>query len=187
MKGKLCPRADATQLSFEILSDILGASIYNVTIGFKPNLEQGRPISRFSGFDPNTAFLNGQEDEFVQATMQIGSIERNGTVVINFSDNFDIPNNYEDLTLRQFSAGRIDRNDFERTKHSNLELTIAPKEDQDADSVKFTWDITSFTEIELRLQLSFSQVQRISSGVFENVLQIKVWESKFFVRSSDKT
>ena len=56
----------------------------------------------------------------MQPTIRIKSIERNGTVVIEFSDDFEVPKNYLDLTLAQFWADGI--------IHSNLELTIAPDE-----------------------------------------------------------
>ena len=63
---------------------------------------------------------------------------------------------------------------------------MEPEEGQTAEDVKFTWKVSSYTKKELAIELSWDELVIISSKAYPNTLQVKVWNSRFFRRDSDK-
>lgn len=104
-------------------------------------------------------------------TIDIASVSHTGLVTIQFSDSFVVLHDLVKIKTEQM-----------------LELTVVSysEGDETGENLKFDWEVMSFTENEMTIQLKFEgSPYEISSGELKDMLKIKVKDYDIFVRQSD--
>ena len=179
MSGKICP-GSGKKLTFELNSNILGKSQLQLdftTAAASASGSKNVTTFEFKGSVRIEDTLKSRNREgFKLPTLRIASIDPRGLLTIAFSDPLFIIQNVTQLQ----DYGQIDGK-----PKINLQLSIYPVEGQSAEQIRFTWSALEFTEQFLRLQLKFDQPGQVSSLTDANSIQIKVWDTSFFVRQKD--
>ena len=112
--------------------------------------------------------------------LEIDSIDRNGLMIIRFSEPMEVLDSSNDLKTEVFEIDGELRNIFEISVEPITEL------EQLSEQVAFDWTIAEFTSTELKIQLNFDEPNQISSLSEPNIIQVTIFRSKdFFERHKD--
>ena len=97
---------------------------------------------------------DNQSEEFKIPEVSFESISNDGLVVFSFSDKF--------VKLDDLSQLKKQEIFYKGEKKDNIELFVDTVDDQTTEQVAISWEVVSFSETEMTLQITFTEPKLIS-------------------------